>query len=71
MIEVIKEGVIKYKWICAHCACEFIAEKTDEKHEKVYDNSGVVWNSENTIVCPTCRRKLSDTMLPRSKREVL
>lgn len=68
MIEIIKLGEDRYKWICAHCGCEFTALEEDEKFEEVLDNHGICWGSERTIKCPHCRELLSNTMLPKSKR---
>lgn len=71
MIEIIKKGTIKYKWTCVHCGCEFTAEPGDESKNNVYDNQGIIWNKEINITCPTCNKKLSDTMIPSSIRKML
>jgi hypothetical protein len=69
MVEVVKKGVIRYRWTCQHCKCEFICDETDENIEPIRDDRGGGWiiGEERNINCPTCRTLLSSMGSNRTK----
>lgn len=61
MIEIIREGKIKYEATCKKCGCQFRFDVEDVTYRKIYDDHGGRYLAADFIEinCPCCNEKIS------------